>query len=175
MIRLPCPPVGVPESCQERRHQSGRARVPPGTPRPLAPGQLVLWLSHALSTRRSSRRSHSLSPRGRAGTAPEGSSGLARLASWSSSCPAAASGHSCQATAVLRSPLGLPRERGCWGHLGLAALRQPSHVPLEGSTSCPVMVLQSRGLAHGLDCPALLCLWAHSMPSSPAPLRPLPT
>lgn len=30
----------------------------------VAPGQLVLWLSHTLSTRRSSGRSHSLSPRG---------------------------------------------------------------------------------------------------------------
>ena len=174
MIRLPCPPAGVPESCQERRNQSGRARVPCGTPRPLAPGQLVLRPSHALSTRRSSGRSHSLSPSGQPRMAPEGSSGLDRLASWSSSSPAAAPGHSCRATAMLQSPPRLPQERGCWRHLGLAALRQPSHVPLGGSPSCPVTVLQSRGLAHGLDCPALLRLWAHSTPSSsPAPLRPL--
>ena len=70
MIRLPCPPPGVPESCQERRDRSGRAHVPSGTPRPLAPGQLLLG-----PTSRSGR-SHSFSPRGRAGPVPGGSSGL---------------------------------------------------------------------------------------------------
>lgn len=107
---------------------------------------------------------------------PEGSSGLTGPAS-SSSRPAAAPGRSCRATAVLRSPLGLPREKGCWGHLGLAALRQPSHMPLEGSASCPVTFLQSRGPAHRLDCPALLPSSTQAppmTPSQPLCVRPWP-
>lgn len=134
--------------------------------------------SHALSTRRSSGRSHSFSPSGQVGMAPEGSSGLTGWASWSSSRPAAAPGRSCWATAVLRSPLGLPREKGCWGHLGLGAVREPSHRPLEGSASCPVTFLQSRGPAHGLDCPALLPSSTqappHMTPSQPLCVRPCP-
>lgn len=110
--------------------------------------------------------------------APEGSSGLTGWASWSSSRPAAAPGRSCWATAVLRSPLGLPREKGCWGHLGLGAVREPSHMPLEGSASCPVTFLQSRGPAHGLDCPALLPSSTqappHMTPSQPLCIRPWP-